>query len=155
MKARTALLTLVMCLLTGALWAAENPNMGVWKLNEARSKFSPGATKNNTVIYTANGDDVKVTTDGVDGTNKPVHTDWVGKFDGKDYPVTGDAGSGATRSYKVINERKMELTSKEGDKVVNHGHIEIAKDGKSRTVDLEGTTADGKKMKTKAVYDKQ
>lgn len=154
MKARTALLTLVMCLLAGALWAAENPYMGTWKLNDAKSKFPPGATKNSTVMYTANGDDVKVTTDGMDGNNKPVQTEWIGKFDGKDYPVTG-GDSGATRSYKVINERKMEMTGKSGDKVVNHGTIEVAKDGKTRTVDMESTAPDGKKMKSKAVYDKQ
>jgi len=136
------------------MYAADNPNMGTWKLNEAKSKFAPGATKNTTVVYTADGDNIKVTTDGVDGNNKPVQTEWVGKFDGKDYPVTG-GDSGSVRSYKVINERKMELTGKVGDKVVNHGTIEVAKDDKTRTVDMESTAPDGKKSKSKAVYDKQ
>jgi hypothetical protein len=154
MKARTALLTVVLCLLGVAAYAADNPFMGSWKLNEAKSKFSPGATKNDTVVYSAEGDNMKVTTDGKDGSGKAVHSEWVGKTDGKDYPVTGDA-SGTTRSYKVVNDRKMEMTTKQGDKMTNHGTIEVAKDGKTRTVELEGTAPDGKKMKTKAVYDKQ
>jgi endonuclease YncB( thermonuclease family) len=155
MKARTLLLSLFVCMFAAALYAAENPNMGTWKLNDAKSKFPPGATKNDTVVYVADGDNIKVTTDGKDKDGKEVHTEWVGKFDGKEYPVTGDVGTGATRSYKVIHERKMELTSKEGDKVTNHGTIEVAKDGKTRTVDVESTAPDGKKMKTKAVYDKE
>jgi hypothetical protein len=127
--------------------------MGTWKLNDAKSKFSPGATKNDTVVYSADGDNVKVTTDGKDGSGKAVHTEWTGKIDGKDYPVTG--ANNQTRSYKMINDHTMELTTKEGDKVVNHGRITVSADGKTRTVDLEGTAPDGKKMKNKAVYDKQ
>ncbi len=154
MKAKNLLLAVFVCLFAMAMFAADNPNMGTWKLNEAKSKIPAGAPKNTTVVYSADGDNMKVTTDGVDGKGQPSHTEWVGKFDGKDYPVTGGA-SNATRSYKAINDRKMELTGKEGDKVVNHGTIEVAKDGKTRTVDLEGTAADGKKMKSKGVYDKQ
>ncbi len=74
-----------------SLAAADNPWMGTWKLNEAKSKLAPGATKNHTVVYAAAGDNIKVTVDGVDKDGKPTHNEWTGKFDGKDYPVTGDA----------------------------------------------------------------
>lgn len=154
MKVRTALLTLAMCSLAAAAYAAENPNMGNWKLNEAKSKIAAGTPMNSTVVYSADGDNIKVTTDGVDGKGQQAHTEWVGKFDGKDYPVTG-AEAGTTRSYKAINERSMELMNKVNGKETAHGKIEVAKDGKSRTVDLEGTAADGKKTKSKGVYDKQ
>jgi hypothetical protein len=154
MKTRKFLLAVFVCLFAVAMYAADNPNMGTWKLNEAKSKIPADAPMNTTVVYNADGDNIKVTTDGVDGKKQPAHSEWVGKFDGKDYPVTG-GDSGAMRSYKVINERKMELTTKTGDKVTNHGTIEVAKDGKTRTVDIEATAPDGKKMKSKAVYDKQ
>ena len=49
----------------------------------------------------------------------------------------------------------MELTNKVNGKENLQGTIEVAKDGKSRTVDLEGTAPDGKKTKSKGVYDKQ
>jgi hypothetical protein len=154
MKARTLLLTLFVCLSAVAMYAADNPNMGTWKLNEAKSKIPAGAAKSTTVVYSADGDNVKVTTDGVDGKGQPAHSEWVGKFDGKDYPVTGGE-AGATRSYKVVNDRTMDITGKVGGKENLHGKIEVAKDGKSRTVDLESTAPDGKKMKSKGVYDKQ
>ena len=154
MKARMMVLIVAMYAVAMAMIAAENPNMGTWKLNEAKSKFSPGATKNSTVVYEAAGDSVKVTTDGTSGDGKAVHTEWTGKFDGKDYPVTGGAG-GATRAYKVINAHTMEVTGKENGKVMTSGKIVVAADGKSRTVNISGTDSSGKKFTTDAVYDKQ
>ena len=156
MKIRTIAL---MLLLLGvfelaASFAAENPNMGTWKLNEAKSNFPPGATKNSTVVYETAGDGVKVTTDGTSGDGKPVHTEWTGKFDGKDYPVTGGA-AGAMRSYKVINAHTMEVTGKEDGKVTTSGKIVVSADGKSRTVNISGTDSSGKKFTSNAVYDKQ
>jgi len=63
--------------------AADDPNMGTWKLNEAKSKFSPGAAKNTSVVYEAAGDSVKVTVDGVGADGKPSHNEWTGKFEAK------------------------------------------------------------------------
>src|SRR5438034_745131 len=85
---------------------ADNPQMGTWKLNEAKSKFGPGATKNSTVVYEAASDSVKVTVDGTDGDGKPTHNEWTGKFDGKFYAVSGDPTSDM-RSYRKINNRTL------------------------------------------------
>src|ERR1019366_1741395 len=115
MKARTRVLTLALCFLAGAVCFASDVQMGTWKLNEAKSKIVAGAPKNNTVVYEAAGDSVKVTVDGVDGDSKPTHNEWTGKFDGKDYPLTGDAMSD-TRSYKKVDDRTTDLTNKKGDK---------------------------------------
>jgi hypothetical protein len=134
--------------------AADNPQMGTWKLNEAKSKFAPGGGKNHTVVYAAAGDSVKVTVDGVDKDGKPTHNEWTGKFDGKDYPVTGDPTSDM-RSYKTINVHKLALTVKKDGKVTVSGHIEVAHDGKTRTVETKGTDASGKQIENHVVYDKQ
>ena len=51
---------------------AASPHMGTWKLNEAKSKFSPGATKNHTVTYTEAKDGmIKLTVEGMDKDGKP------------------------------------------------------------------------------------
>src|SRR5437016_990203 len=133
MKAKTILVTLAVLLIGAAVCFAADANMGTWKLNEAKSKFGAGATKNTTVVYEAAGDMVKVTVDGIDSNGKPVHSEWTGKFDGKDYPVTADPTSDA-RSYKKIGDRTMELTVKKDGKVTVTGRIVVAADGKSRTV---------------------
>jgi hypothetical protein len=99
MRTRTIVSTAALFFLAVAVSFASDANMGTWKLNEAKSKLPPMAPKNHTVVYEAAGDNMKVTVDGVDGEGKPAHNEWTGKFDGKDYPLTGDPASD-TRSYK-------------------------------------------------------
>ena len=133
---------------------AQNSFLGTWKLNEAKSKIGAGAAKNSTVTYEAAGDSVKVTIDGTDAEGKPTHNEWTGKFDGKDYPVTGDPNSDS-RSVVRRSAHKLGFTVKKDKKVTTSGTIILSADGKSRTVISSGTTPDGKKFKSTAVYDKQ
>jgi hypothetical protein len=128
--------------------------MGTWKLNESKSQIPAGAVKNSTVVYAAEGDNVKVTTDGADADGKPTHTEWVGKWDGKESPVTGDPALDS-RSYKKVNDHTLAMTNKKGGKVVSTGRIAVSADGKTRTVNLNGTDPAGKKVSSVAVYDKQ
>lgn len=153
MKARKIAFTLVLCLAGVAACYASDPVMGTWKLNEAKSEFPPGRTKTTTVVYAAVGDQVKVTTEGTEADGKAFRDEWVGKLDGKDYPFTGDPSR--TRAYKQIGHRTLELTSKKDGKIVSTGRAVVSADGKTRTVDIKGTTSDGKKISYIAVYDKQ
>src|SRR5271165_1364371 len=109
MKTKTTILTLVVCFFAAGMAFASDLNMGTWKLNEAKSKIAAGAPKNTTVVYEAAGDSVKVTVDGVNGEGKPTHNEWTGKFDGKDYPLTGDPSSDA-RAITQIDDHTLELT---------------------------------------------
>ena len=154
MKARQVVLALAICAFAVALSAAENPSIGTWRLNEAKSKIPAGVGKNTTVVYEAVGDQMKVTTDGVDGSGKPAQSEWTGKFDGKPYPVTGNTGVDS-RAVKAKGDRTLDIVNMKGGKAVGTAKVEIAKDGKSRTLDTDGMTADGQKYKAKYVYDKQ
>src|SRR5215471_6382236 len=146
MKTRTIVLMMALCIFGLAVsFAAENPNMGTWKLNEAKSKFPPGTTKNTTVVYEAVGDSLKVTTDGTSGDGKTVHTEWMGKFDGKDYAVTGSADTDS-REYTQVNPHTTTFANKKDGKVTLDGKIVVAADGKSRIVTVSGTDATGKKV---------
>jgi hypothetical protein len=154
MKARATVLTLALCFVGAAVCFAADGFMGTWKLNEAKSKLSPGTPKNSTVVYEAAADNVKVTIDGTDSDGKPTHNEWTGKFDGKDYPVTGDPSSDS-RSLKKINDHTLTFAVKKGDKVTTTGRIVLSADGKTRTVTTSGTDSKGKKVSGTAVYDKQ
>ena len=154
MKLKVIVLTLAVFFAGVVVSAADDSNMGTWKLNEAKSKFSPGATKNHTVVYEAAGDMIKVTVDGTDGDGNATHNEWTGKFDGKYYAVTGDATSDM-RSYRRINSRTLALTAKKGTKITLTGRITVSANGKTRTVTTNGTDAKGKRFRNTAVYDKQ
>jgi hypothetical protein len=89
-----------------------------------------------------------------DKDGKPTHNEWVGKFDGKDYPVTGDPTSDM-RSYKTVDANTLELVVKKAGTVTASGRIVVAADGKSRTVTTSNTDSAGKKVENMSWYDKQ
>jgi hypothetical protein len=154
MTTKTTGLILALCFFVAAMCFADDPQLGTWKLNEAQSKLTPGTTKITMVVVEAAGDNVKVTVDGTDRDGKSMHNEWMGKFDGKDYPVTGNPDADM-RSYKKIDDRTLEVTVRKDGKVTTHGRTVVSADGKSRTLSMTGIDAEGKKVTNKAVYDKQ
>jgi hypothetical protein len=154
MKTRIAAVTVLLSFMAAAASFAADPHMGTWKLNETKSKMTPGTTKFTSVTFKNMLGKVKVTGDGVDANGKPIHVEWSGKFDGKDYPVTGDPNVD-TRSYRKVDDRTLEVTVKKGGKVTVTVRTMVSADGKSRTSTMSGTTPKGKKFKNIAVYDKQ
>jgi hypothetical protein len=148
-----ALCLVVMSPLSG--FAQTDPVIGTWKLNLAKSKFSPSPPLQSlTQTFEAVGQSVKVSSKGTDAEGKPVDTQYTANYDGKDYPVTGNPNWDAI-SLKRINANKVEFTMKKAGKVVVTGTSVISKDGKTRTVTTKGVNAKGEKTSSTAVYEKQ
>ena len=138
-----------------SLLHAADPVLGTWKLNVAKSKFSPGpGPKSSTVTYEAVGDAVKRTGEGIAADGKKTGFSYTAKFDGKDYPVTGSENLDAI-SIKKIDDHSTESTLKRAGKAVASAKRTISKDGKVMTITTTGTNAKGEKFNTVAVYDKQ
>lgn len=153
MKFRALLLAFVLALCGAFVCSAQDANMGTWKLNEARSHMPAGMGHVNTSTYEAQGDQIKVVSEGVDANGQPTHAEWVGKFDGKDYPVTGTSGVDM-RSYRQVNPRTLLLTNKKDGKAVTRARLVTAADGKTRTVTITNLQR-GKTATATAVYEKQ
>jgi hypothetical protein len=155
MKTKTTGLIVALCFFAAAAVSlADDPQMGTWKLNETKSKLAAGAPKNHTVVYETAGDNVKVTVDGTDKDGKATHNEWTGKFDGKDYPVTGDPMSDM-RSYRKVSDRVLKMTVKKDGKATITGRIIVSADGKSRVVSTSEAGAKSNAPRNRAVYDKQ
>src|ERR1700688_2944482 len=74
------------------VFAQANPLFGTWKLNPAKSKYTGmPAPKEMTRIVEADGDSVKYTTSGTAADGSAISFIFSVKFDGKDYPITGNA----------------------------------------------------------------
>ena len=153
-KTRIAVVAVALSFVAATACFAANPHMGTWKLNEAKSKLASGMGKNNTVVYSEEKDKMKVTVDGVDNDGKPTHGVWVGQADGKTYKMKGDLPWDAA-AYKVVNDHTYGITTMKGGKLRTAGTSTVSADGKTRTVTANGTDADGKKFKSKAVFDKE
>jgi len=152
-KNRIAVVAVALSFVAATACFAANPHMGTWKLNEAKSKIPAGMGKNTTVVYAEQKDKIKITVNGVDKDGKPTHSVWVGKWDGKAYPVKGNLPYNSV-AYRVVNDRTNDITALKDGKMAWNGRITVSADGKSRTVTINGTDAQGKKFSGKAVYDK-
>jgi hypothetical protein len=148
---RRALMTVCMLfvfctVITFAQAPAAKNMVGTWKLDPAKSKYSPGPTPKSQVatLEPVEGG-MKVVSDRVEADGKTTHFEWTAKFDGKDYPVKGDPGRDAV-SVKKVDDYTLDITNKKGGKVTTTIHAVYAKDGKSRTETVTGTDTEGKKI---------
>lgn len=142
-------------LLVGAAFAQTDPQVGVWKLNVAKSKFSPGpALKSATTTIEAAGAGTKVVVDQVtaDGTKK--HWEFTANYDGKDTPMTGNPDADTVARTR-INATTVQTIAKKGGKVLTTQTSEVSADGKTRTVTTKGVNASGQQVNNVAVYEKQ
>jgi hypothetical protein len=136
-------------------FAQGDPLLGTWVLNVAKSKYTPGPPpKEQTTIFEAAGQGLKVTTNGIDSTGKPIMMTFTANYDGKDYPVTGNPDWDMV-SLKRINANTVEFTRKRAGKVVQTATGVVSKDGQTRTLTATGVNAQGQKIHNVAVYDKK
>ncbi len=150
---RSLLVAATLWITTAAVSLAASAQMGTWKLNESKSKFSSKA-RTNMVTYTdAKGDMVKVDVEGVGREGEPVHWTWVGKFDGNPYKLKNNPIADMA-AYKMVNDHTNDITLTKDGKTVAMSMVKVAKDGKSRTVTTTFMDAGGKKTTDKSFYDK-
>ena len=156
MRTKLAVLFVVAFVISWGYGQTDNPLIGTWKLNVAKSKHDPGPVpKSQTSKIEASGSNgVKVTTDGVDGQGKPTHTEYTANYDEKDYPITGSPDYD-TVAVRRINAYATLRIDKKGGKVVRMLRNVVAKDGKTRTVVSIGVNAQGQTFHNITFYDKQ
>ena len=148
-------LALFAVLLSAAAGPVEDPWIGTWKLNEKKSEFGPGAPRYTSVTDAKDGDLIQVTLDGVDAKGHPVHNEWKGRYDGKDYPVTGDPDSDMRSYLRISRDKSLGVMIKKDGKVVVTGRIRQTPDGKTRIVTSRLASATGPGSTSTAVYEKQ
>jgi hypothetical protein len=144
------------CALTFANTASAQDPTGVWKMNPAKSKYSPGpAPKSSTITTTGTmGGGYKSVTETVPATGAPVKSEVTFMFDGKDHPVTGNPNS-TSQAYTKGDATHYTVVSKVGGKVTVTSKVALAADGKSRTSTQTGTDAQGRPVNNMIWYDKQ
>jgi|WetSurMetagenome_2_1015567.scaffolds.fasta_scaffold807120_1 hypothetical protein len=130
----TLIAALVLALAVIAL--AQNPNIGNWKMNPAKSKFSQRPPKSFTMTIEAQGDSLKFVQDMIDADGKGIHRSFTAKYDGKDYPVTAP-DQDAISLIIGINANTTNYVGKKSGKEVWRGQAVVSKDGKT-SIDTGG-----------------
>jgi hypothetical protein len=149
------LVTSVVALWPASSAAQDDPFLGTWVLDVAKSKLEPGPPpKDQTVIFEAAGEGVKITAKTTDADGSQRTFSYTGKYDGKDYPATGDP-NWDMQSLKRTDANTLEMTRKRAGKVVETGTNVVSADGKTRTVTMTGVDAKGREINNTSVYEKQ
>ncbi len=133
---------------------AQNPNIGTWKMNPAKSKFSYAPPKSFTATVEAQGNGIKVVQDIVDASGKATHRSWTVNYDGKDYPITGDPDEDAV-SYKRPDANTTEYVFKKNGKETSSGRAVVSKDGKTKIDNGSGKDAKGQAFTYTIIMEKQ
>jgi len=151
---KTLFIGAILAMGTGAALAAD-PAIGTWKLNLAKSTFSPGpAPKSQTRSYaeSAQGTTLTVKTTAADGKESVATLTF--KDDGKPYPVTGNSDFDMV-SVTRVDANTVHSTQTKGGAPVGTGERTVSKDGKTLTFKQKGTHAGGGKYDDVSVYDRQ
>jgi len=159
MKRIFAVVTVVVLavLVSGIVLAQSNSALGTWKLNTAKSKFSPGpALQSLTITSEAQGDGVKGSSEATAADGSKTAWSYTANYDGKDNPISGAGPAGAdTIALKRINANTTRSTFKKAGKVVRTSRRVVSKDGQVMSITAKGTNPDGQKVSDVLVLDKQ
>ena len=127
--------------------AAQDPAamVGTWKLNIAKSKFTPGPPpKAMTIVYTpASEGRTTIVVDVTPAEGAALHWEATVADDGKDAPVKGNPNADSISS-KRLDARNGTTTWKKDGKVTATNTRRLSADGKTLTITTKQTTADGK-----------
>ena len=135
---------------------AADPAYGVWKLNVAKSKFSPGpAPKEATLTIEGAGAGRKVTVVGVTADGSPVKWGYTGNLDSKDVRVTGTNPDADVVMLKRVAANATRTTFKLVGKRTLVNGVSVSADGKTLTVAQSGVNAKGQTVNNTQVFDKQ
>lgn len=150
---RSLKLVCLILALSTTLFAADSPFSRTWKFNPSKGQPTPPVPKSVVVHVEADAETFKLNEEGIDNKDQPFKLSYEAKYDGKDYPITGDPNTDAV-SLQRVNEHEIKFDIKKAGKVVSKLDVVIAKDGKSATV-KSVDYVEGKTKKATTVYDKQ
>jgi len=154
MKTKALMFFLVLTVSSAVVFGADMFS-GKWKVNVAKSKFDPGpGLKEQTVTFQAVGTDWKVVVDSTGADGKTTHSEWIGKFDGKDYPMKGDPNID-TRSFKKVDDYTLDIIAKKAGKVLTSTRTVYDKDGKTRVSTQTGVDSQGRTIHNTIFSEKQ
>ena len=152
---KKGMLVFVVFILVGLLCAADDPFIGTWRLNLAESKVPFPLPKSQVTKIEVQSDGfIKSTNDIVESNGSNRHTEWVGKRDGKDYPLKGGP-TGYTIAVTQIDTNSTEQINRINGKEVARFEVTVSRDGKTMTATGKWKNANGQELAGVSISNKQ
>jgi histidinol dehydrogenase len=137
---------------------AQDPWVGTWRLNLAKSKYEPAglAPKSQTIRQDAvAGGGMKTVVDAVDAQGRTTHVEYMTMFDGKPTDIKGAPDANTTRVYKRVDGRTYEYVQSVAGKLTTTARTAVSADGKTRTITTTGKDAQGRTVNNLGMYERQ
>jgi hypothetical protein len=99
------------------------------------------------------GEGEKVTSESVFATGAKTVSVYTANYDGKPYPITGSE-TADTVMLKRVDANTSERTDSKGGKAVQTLVRVVSKDGKTMTVTVKGSNAQGQAVNNVVVFEK-
>jgi hypothetical protein len=144
---------------TAAAQSKNDPSIGTWKLNVAKSKFTPGPPiQGDTRSYEVNEAGwlfVTTETTQPDGTRTGVR--FAAKFDGKAYPQIGRFAPTVTMiTYEPVDRRTLKYTQRDtSGKIVSTNTRTVSEDGKTMLIEQRTSNASGQPVVNIELFERQ
>jgi hypothetical protein len=136
-------------------FAQSDPLIGTWKLNLARSTYTPGsAPRSATLSFQNTGGVLTDTAEAVlpDGSSGKLVLLQI--YHGQPHPTTGSADLDSS-AYTKVDANTIICTRMKGGKVITVGTEILSADGRTLTISATGINAAGQKLSNVTVYEKQ
>ena len=154
----TALLALT-CAATASAQSKDDPSIGSWKLNVAKSSFSPGQPiKGDTRSYEVNDEGwLIVTTETIQPDGKRTGVRFAAKFDGKPYPQIGRFAPSVTLiTYEPVDKLTLKYTQRDSSgKIVSTNTRTVSADGRTMTIEQKTTDDKGRPVVNVELFERQ
>jgi hypothetical protein len=142
----------VISILAARAMAADDPFIGTWKLNAAKSK-STQMPKSETIKCEALDNGLEII-DGIDPEGKAYHIEVPSILDGKDSPIKGFPYLDM-HSAKKIDANTILHVAKKAGKELENWQLTVSKDGKTLTWTGKAMSEKGQLYSGTFIYDKQ
>jgi hypothetical protein len=154
---RLSCTSLAVCLLAISAAAQSDPFHGSWKLNVAKSTFTPGTeARNEVVTYKITGDEENFNADGLLANGARDQFFYTARFDGKEYPSKTIVTEKRLASVRKIDARTRERVIRSDGRVVMRSRSVVSVDGKTLTASVYSVDSSGKETQRETrVFDRQ
>ena len=132
------------------------PWNGEWKLNPAKSLFSPGPAPLSQVLTSwAGGIGIRVTFDTVNVNGQTTHSEYVSRFDGNEVAWEGNPDADTAACTRSKDFHVYENVAKKNGIVTLTSKFVVFHDLQTLTVIQTGKDASGREVTNVAVYERQ
>ena len=147
-------------IVTGAFaQSKDDTSLGSWKLNVAKSKFTPGPPiKGDTRSYEVNDEGwLIVMTETIQPDGRRTGVRFAAKFDGKAYPQIGRFAPTVTLiTYQPVDKLTLKYTQRDtSGKVLSTNTRTVSPDGKTMTIEQRSTDDKGRPTVNVELFERQ